>query len=87
MVRFTILRCGTHRKDESDGPELFSTTKKTHHRSTHYFCQLFKFLYNIIKSQPFILSQNQQSQTILTSFLQIIPNHFQTLFSIPKNEM
>ena len=38
----------------------------------NHFFQLFKSLYNIFKSQPFILPQNQQSQTILTSFLQTI---------------
>ena len=43
MVRFTILRCGTHRKDESDGPELFPTTKKIHHRSTPFLFLLVLF--------------------------------------------
>ena len=38
----------------------------------NHFFQLSKFLYNIFKSQPFILPQNQQSQIIITSFLQII---------------
>ena len=53
----------------------------------NHFFQLSKSLYNIFKSQPFTLPQNQQSQTILTSFLQTIFKPFQTIYSIPKNEM
>ena len=46
----------------------------------NYFFQFSKSLYNIFKSQPFIQPRNYQSQTILTSFLQIIFKPFQTIF-------
>ena len=41
-----------------------------------YFFQLFKFLYNIFKSQPLILPQNLQSQTILHHFFKLFLNNF-----------
>ena len=71
--------------------QLFKSFKLFHSISFffNHFFQLFKSLYNIFKSQPFILPQNQQSQTILTSFLQTIFKPFKIIFKpfFPSQKM